>query len=67
MSHTWGSTGSGRIVTGQSGIGTCEAIKVRRKRDSGKGVEAKVSVDSKRLRISQPSRGAGQAGMTKKE
>lgn len=30
-----GSTGSGRVGTGQSGVGTYEAIKGRRKRESG--------------------------------
>ena len=52
VSHTWGSTGSGRVGTGQSGIGTCEAIKGRRKWDSGEGVGAKGNVAPKWLRIS---------------
>ena len=67
MSHTWGSTGSGRVGTEQSGVGTCEAVKVRRKCDSGECVGAKVSVAPKRLRISLSGKGAGLAGITRKE
>ena len=67
MSHTWGSTGSGRVGTEQSGVGTREAVKVRRKCDSGECVGAKVSVALKWLRIPRPSRGAGQARITRKE
>ena len=48
-------------------VGTCEAIKVRRKCDSGDYGGVKVNVVPKWLRISQPTKGAGQAGITKKE
>ena len=67
MSYTWEPSGSGRVGTEQSGVGACEAVKVRRKCDSGEYGGGKVSVALKWLGISQPSKSAGQTSLRKNE
>lgn len=67
ISQTLGSTDSGKVGTGESGVGMCEATRERRRWESGEVMGASERVTPRRLRILWPSRGAGQSGMTRKK